>query len=128
MFDVLSDGSDIVTVVTGTTSRHLGPGMRAVVKGTWQYHEEFGQQVAGKTISLSLPIEEPDIKRYLASGAISGVGAGLSGRLVRQFCADVFRIVEDGPGQWATVKGMTQNAINAMLAAIMDLTRRSEGS
>ena len=38
VFDVLSDGSDIVHVVTGTTSRHLGPGMRAVVKGTWQYH------------------------------------------------------------------------------------------
>ena len=101
--------------------------MRAVVKGTWQYHEEFGQQVAGETISLSLPTEEPDIRRYLASGAIPGVGAVLSGRLVRQFGADVFRVGEDEPERWATVKGMSQNAMKAMQAAIIDLSRPSEG-
>ena len=126
VFDVLSDDGDMSTTIKGKSSRYLGPGMHAVIKGTWQYHEEFGQQVAGERISLSLPTEEPDIKRYLASGAIPGVGAVLSGRLVRQFRADVFRIADGEPEQWAAVKGMTQNAIKAMLAAIENLGRPSD--
>jgi hypothetical protein len=66
-------------------------------------------RVAGEAISLSLPTEEPDIKRYIASGAIPGVGGILSGRLVRQFGAGVFRVAEDEPEQWATVKGPSRD-------------------
>jgi hypothetical protein len=126
VFDVLSDDGDTFTTVKGESSRYLGPGMHAVVEGNWQYHEEFGQQVAIRTIDLSLPTDESDIKRYLGSGAISGVGRILADRLVRQFGTDVFRVVRDAPVQLAAVKRMTQKAIKAMDGAVNDLRRPTE--
>ena len=100
--------------------------MHAVIKGTWQYHEEFGQQVAGHIINLTLPAVEPDFKRYLASGAIPGIGGVLAGRLVRRFGTDALRVAGIQPELLAGVKGMTRGAIEALQAAIRDVSGPSE--
>ena len=126
VFDVLSDNGDKSTTIKGRSSRYLGPGMHAVIKGTWQYHEEFGQQVAGHIINLTLPAVEPDFKRYLASGAIPGIGGVLAGRLVRRFGTDALRVAGIQPELLAGVKGMTRGAIEALQAAIRDVSGPSE--
>jgi len=56
VFVVNPDESELLIVVTCYCVRHLGPGLRVVAKGSWQYHEEFGAQVAAETMQLSLPV------------------------------------------------------------------------
>ncbi len=37
------------------------------------------------------------MERYLASGAIKGVGAALAARIVKAFGTDTFRIIQEDP-------------------------------
>jgi hypothetical protein len=118
VFDVLPDGSELSIVVRGVSSRYLGRGMLAGVEGAWEYHEEFGQQVGAQRIMLGLPRKEEDIRTYLASGPIPGIGRVLAGRLVRHFGKRVFCVAEDQPDELVAVKGMTQKSIGALRAAV----------
>jgi hypothetical protein len=120
VFDVLPDGSELSIIVRGFSSRYLVPGMLASVEGEWEYHEEYGQQVSARTIRWRVPEVERDIKVYLASGAVPGIGGVLAGRLVRHFGADVFHVTGDQPEQLVAVKGMNRSAIRALRAAIGD--------
>ena len=45
------------------------------------------------------------MERYLASGAIKGIGVALAARIVRRFKGDTFRIMEEEPERLAEVKG-----------------------
>lgn len=47
------------------------------------------------------------IERYLASGAIKGIGAGLAARIVKKFKMDTFRIMEEEPERLSEVKGIS---------------------
>ena len=48
------------------------------------------------------------MERYLASGAIKGIGAALAARIVRRFKGDTFRIMEEEPERLAEVKGISE--------------------
>ena len=56
-------------------------------------------------------IQEPEdtasIERYLASGAIKGIGAALAARIVKQFGTDTFRIFEEEPERLSEIKGIS---------------------
>ena len=54
------------------------------------------------------PEDADAMERYLASGAIKGVGAALAARIVRRFKADTFRIMEEEPERLAEVKGISE--------------------
>ena len=55
------------------------------------------------------------IERYLAGGAIKGIGPALAKRIVKKFKADTFRIIEEEPERLAEVKGISESM--AMLIA-----------
>ena len=48
------------------------------------------------------------IERYLASGAIKGIGVALASRIVRRFKQDTFRIMEEEPERLAEIKGISE--------------------
>ena len=48
------------------------------------------------------------MERYLASGAIKGIGVALAARIVRRFKGDTFRIMEEEPERLAEVKGISE--------------------
>lgn len=47
------------------------------------------------------------MERYLASGAVKGIGAALAARIVRRFKEDTLRIMEEEPERIAEVKGIS---------------------
>ena len=49
------------------------------------------------------------MERYLAGGAIKGIGPALAKRIVRKFKGDTFRIIEEEPERLAEIKGISES-------------------
>ncbi len=60
----------------------------------------------------SYTVREPEDKaameRYLASGAIKGMGAALAARVIKKFKGNTFDIIESEPERLAEVKGISR--------------------
>ena len=68
------------------------------------YHEQFKVQ---KSESRS-PDDALSMQRYLASGAIKGIGGGLAKRIVDKFGDETFNIIEKEPERLSEVKGISE--------------------
>ena len=76
--------------------------------GTMTEHPIYGEQLQVESYEIRTPEDADAMERYLASGAIKGVGAALAARIVRRFKADTFRIMEEEPERLAEVKGISE--------------------
>ena len=78
------------------------------VEGREEVHAIYGAQIR-VTSYKNLPKEDIfSIERYLASGAIKGVGAALAARIVKKFKTDTIRIMEEEPERLSEIKGISE--------------------
>ncbi|MCI9037640.1 MAG: ATP-dependent RecD-like DNA helicase [Oscillospiraceae bacterium] len=101
---VTTDG-EAVTVVG--TIPCAAPGENLIVTGRWVSHPVHGDQVQAEQVERHMPSSEEDIRTYLSSGIIKGVGAALADRLVQRFGERTLQIIEEEPELLAKVKGIT---------------------
>ena len=101
---VTTDG-EAVTVVG--TIPCAAPGENLIVAGRWVSHPVHGDQVQVEQVERHMPSSEEDIRTYLSSGIIKGVGAALADRLVQRFGERTLQIIEEEPELLAKVKGIT---------------------
>ena len=71
-------------------------------------HAVFGKQYKVQSYRILRPETAGQMEIYLASGAVKGIGASLAARIVKEFGADTFRIMEEEPEQLAKIKGISQ--------------------
>jgi len=93
-----------VTVVGRTPTVAVGEGLRA--EGRFERDPKHGLQFKAKEIQLSPPATREGIERYLASGAVPGVGPELARRLVEAFGERVFDVIERAPAQLQEIEGI----------------------
>ncbi len=85
----------------------LKEGECIAVEGTVLEHPIYGEQLKVERFEYR-EIEEADVmERYLASGAVKGVGAALASRIVKRFGEDTLRILREEPERLAEVKGIS---------------------
>lgn len=101
---VTTDG-EAVTVVG--TIPCAAPGENLIVTGRWVSHPVHGDQVQAEQVERHMPSSEEDIRTYLSSGIVKGVGAALADRLVQRFGERTLQIIEEEPELLAKVKGIT---------------------
>ena len=70
--------------------------------------ENTREQFQMKSYETKPPEDVLSMERYLASGAIKGIGVALAARIVRRFKNDTFRIMEEEPERLAEVKGISE--------------------
>src|SRR5699024_11802630 len=87
--------------------------------GSMVEHPVYGEQLQVESFEIKTPEDADAMERYLASGAIKGVGAALAARIVRRFKADTFRVMEEEPERLAEVKGISEKMA-------MDISRQVE--
>ena len=68
----------------------------------------YGKQFKIASFSIEAPEDLFSIERYLASGAIKGIGPSLASRIVKKFKEDSFRIIENEPERLAEIKGISE--------------------
>lgn len=79
-----------------------------LLKGEYVEHPSYGTQFKMEQMEVKAPTDVVSMERYLASGAIKGIGVALAARIVKWFKEDTFRIIEEEPERLAEVKGISK--------------------
>ncbi len=100
------DTGDAIETVVGVLPRvQVGENLR--LQGGWTEHPSFGRQFKATACESTLPTDAAAILRYLASGAVKGIGPATAAKIVDKFGADSLRILEEEPMELAKIKGIT---------------------
>lgn len=86
------------------------------VEGNMTTHQIYGEQLQITGWEVSTPQDKLAMERYLASGAIKGIGATMASRIVRRFGDDTFRIMEREPERLAEIKGISERMAREIYA------------
>ena len=86
----------------------LTQGETISAQGEFTEHPVYGAQFKISSYKTVAPKDSASMERYLASGAVKGVGAALAARIVKKFGDDTFRIIEEEPERLAEVKGISE--------------------
>ncbi|MEM1179853.1 MAG: ATP-dependent RecD-like DNA helicase [Acidobacteriota bacterium] len=82
------------------------PGESVKVVGEWVRDRRFGRQLRVERFETVRPAGLVGIERYLASGAIEGIGPTTAKRLVSHFGLETLDIIEEAPERLREVPGI----------------------
>lgn len=99
-----TDGDPVV--ITGIIP-YLSEGDKITAYGEWTNHPTYGRQFKAETYEKTLPAEEGDMLRYLASGAVKGIGPKTAQKIMERFGTDAFDVIENHPDWLTDVPGIT---------------------
>ncbi len=99
------DGEEVTCV---GTFQYIGEGECMEAEGDYIAHPTYGDQFRVNRYEIKAPEDTAAIERYLASGAVKGIGAVMASRIVKRFKKDTFRIIEEEPERLTEVKGISQ--------------------
>ena len=102
----LSADGELVTAVG--TMPGVAEGEEVELEGEFVNHPSFGPQFQVSGFSCRMPQDAAAVLRYLASGALPGIGPVLARRIVDEFGADTLSILENEPRLLTRVRGMTE--------------------
>lgn len=103
---------DMAVPVVGTT-RAIYPGEVFEGEGSWE-KSDWGMQFKAATVKLSLPANADGIYKYLASGAIKGVGKTWARKLVDAFGDRTFDVLENHPEELAKLPKLGAKRLEAL--------------
>ncbi len=86
---------------------YIGEGETVKVQGEWQLHSTFGRQFRVDYFEKKLPTTTAAILKYLASGAIKGIGPVTAERIVERFGEDTLDVIENNPRWLCDIKGVS---------------------
>ncbi len=105
VLELTTDSGDCVLV---GMLKGVSQGDTIQAEGEYTEHPVYGTQFKAAVYRTVLPKDAAGMERYLASGAIKGVGTALAKRIVRQFGADTFRVIEEEPERLVEVRGISE--------------------
>jgi len=78
------------------------------VIGNYVEHKEYGTQFKVTTFEKIMPENVEALEKYLASGAIKGVGEATAKRIIKTFGEETINILKNEPKKLALVKGISE--------------------
>jgi len=82
------------------------PGDPVRLTGEWVTDKKWGPQLRVSGYEARVPKSEEGIRKYLGSGMVKGIGAGLAARLVEAFGEETLEVIERSPERLAEVEGI----------------------
>lgn len=96
------------------TFHFIAEGEMVEATGALTEHPIYGEQIQVESYEIKAPEDIYAMERYLASGAVKGIGPALAARIIRHFKADTFRIMEEEPERLSEVKGISEKMAMAI--------------
>ena len=93
-FTVLELMTDDEYVTAVGVIPEIAPGEELRLRGNWVMHQTFGRQFRVELFERSMPSSSADLYKYLASGAVHGIGAKTAEKIIERFGEDSFEILE----------------------------------
>ncbi|HOP85633.1 MAG TPA: ATP-dependent RecD-like DNA helicase [Syntrophorhabdaceae bacterium] len=106
---------DLITIVGTMCS--VSPGEILRVRGFWDNHPKYGEQLKITEYETLLPATSKGIERYLGSGMIKGIGPVMAKRLVTRFKEDTLSIIEGDIEKLKEVDGIGEKRIEMIRKA-----------
>ena len=108
----------LVTVTANAPAPLVG--QEIALSGEWVQHPRFGEQFKAATLRVSAPTSLAGIERFLASGAIAGIGEAMAHRLVQKFGKETLEIIEKKPSRLTEVAGVGKKTAAKIHASYME--------
>ncbi len=105
VLNLMCQGDEVVCVGTMPV---ISEGEYIKAEGDYVEHATYGQQFKITSFSVEAPEDVYSLERYLASGAIKGIGPKMAHKIVGKFKEDTFRIMEEEPERLAEIKGISE--------------------
>ncbi|WP_298026878.1 ATP-dependent RecD-like DNA helicase [uncultured Dialister sp.] len=97
------------------TAAYRGPapyaGQLVLLRGCWERHPRFGMQFKCSTLENTKPEETEEIKLFLASGLIDGIGPSMAGRIVNHFGRKTLDVFENRIDDLRQVPGIGRKTL-----------------
>lgn len=107
-------GGELITAVGDLGDVEEGEGL--ILEGQYINHKKFGTQFKADYCERKLPDNVVNIEKYLASGAIKGIGPALAKRIVNVFGAQTLDIMENNPHRLSEIKGISASKCEEIAA------------
>ena len=104
--DVEADTGKLITVVGIMPYISVGEGISA--NGNWITTKDYGQQFKVEEYEKILPQKKNEILRYLASGAVKGIGPKIAQKIVEIYGEDSFDVITNHPDWLVNIKGISR--------------------
>jgi exodeoxyribonuclease V alpha subunit len=102
-----SEDSETVTTIVGNLPE-IREGETLELEGHWETHPVHGRNFRVKRFQPSAPTTLDAIERYLASGAVTGIGPVTARRLVQQFGERTLAVLDGESHLLVEVAGITE--------------------
>ena len=122
VFRMRSAALGMVTAVYRGPAPFMGETVQA--SGSWTQHARFGRQFTLAGYRSVKPGSAEGVERFLASGAVKGIGKAMASRIVEHFGRDTLEILGKSPERLAEVSGIgakKAKSIGEAYHAISDL-------
>ena len=86
---------------------YVGEGETLKVYGKWVHNPKYGRQFSVSSYEKVMPADAVSILRYLASGAIKGIGPKTAQKIVDLYGDETFDVLENHPEWLAEISGIT---------------------
>lgn len=101
----LDAGGELITVVGELGIVEVGEGL--ILEGGYVNNRKYGTQFKAEYCERKLPDTVVNIEKYLASGAIKGIGPGLAKKIVNVFGEKTLDIMENDTYRLCEIKGIS---------------------
>ena len=98
----------------------ISEGESCLVAGEVVQHAVYGEQFKVQTYRAIPPENAQAMLRYLASGAVKGIGQALAARIVKKFGDDTLRIMDEEPERLAEIKGISDRKAREIAAVVSE--------
>ena len=106
VFTVNCDGI-LNTLVATCPPLYAGESITA--SGEWKQHSAYGMQFVCDDIEKSFPYELEGMLKFLASGAVKGVGPSTASKIIEKFKQDSFYVLENEPERLTAIRGISRD-------------------
>ena len=105
VFRIRREDDESLLTVTGNGPKPL-VGDRIEIMGRWTQHKKYGRQMAASAWKRLVPDTADGIERFLASGAVKGIGPSLARRIVSVFGSQTMAVMEKEPKRLLEIEGI----------------------
>ena len=105
ILELATDKNELVTAVG--IMPYVNEGESLKVYGKWVHNVKYGRQFSVSSYEKVMPADEVSILRYLASGAIKGIGPKTAQKIVNIYGKDTFDVIENHCEWLAEIPGIT---------------------
>ncbi len=92
----------------------IAAGEELRLRGNWVTHQTFGRQFRAELCERKMPSTAADLYKYLASGAVTGIGPKTAQKIIERFGEESFDILENHPEKLTVIKGISPTRAEKM--------------